>query len=398
MSDPWDTFILRAERAETAGYFERSPGPSRTAGDAVWFDRGDVLPPITARTEVDEVARATSVHLRRGKTALAMGYLGFDAVGLFEPTLRHVPAGSPFPLGEMVLVHSGTRHPVPARTRTHSLPRSRRILRPLSDSLPNARFQASVRHLRHAIRAGEAFQVVLAHRREWRRPDDLLARAGRLRRCERFAFFYYLKLGAREFVGATPESVVEVDGPSAYVNPIAGTLPVARPLRRRPLREDPKELSEHRMLVDLARNDLGRVARVGSVRLLASERRVRYAQLEHLVSRVGCRLRPGLGPWEALRATFPAGTVSGAPKIRATQWLRREEATWRGPYAGTVGVLRPGGRADWALAIRGAFATGTRLFTAAGAGIVYGSEPRREYDETLVKLAQVESTLVGEDP
>jgi anthranilate synthase component 1 len=218
-----------------------------------------------------------------------------------------------------------------------------------------------------------------------------------LRRSERFAFFYYLKVGGREILGATPESVAEVHGTRAQVNPIAGTLPRAAAEGRRALQNDPKELSEHRMLVDLARNDLGRVARPGSVRLLWKERRVRYARLEHLVSRVGARLSPGVGPWDVLRATFPAGTVSGAPKIRATEWLRREERTWRGPYAGTVGLIRPGGRADWALAIRGGFAAEDDLYTAAGAGVVYGSRANREFDETLVKLSQVEATLVGGD-
>jgi anthranilate synthase component I len=149
------------------------------------------------------------------------------------------------------------------------------------------------------------------------------------------------------------------------------------------------------MLVDLARNDLGRVAVPGSVRVLWKERRVRYARLEHLVSRVGARLRRGVGPWDVLAAAFPAGTVSGAPKIRATELLRREEKSWRGPYGGTVGLLRSGGRAEWALAIRSGFAAGPRLYTAAGAGIVHASDPAREYDETLAKLAMVESTLVA---
>jgi len=252
-----------------------------------------------------------------------------------------------------------------------------------------------VDRLRDAIRSGEAFQVVLAHRRAWRRPADLIERAGRLRAAERYAYFYYLRVGDREIVGASPESVVEVEGDIARVNPIAGTLPRTSPAGRLPLPQDPKELSEHRMLVDLARNDLGRVARPGSVRVLWKERRVRYAQLEHLVSRVGARLKPGLGPWDALAATFPAGTVSGAPKIRATELLRREEGTWRGPYGGSVGLLETGGRADWALTIRSAFAAGPRLFTAAGAGIVHASDGDREFDESLTKLEQLESCLLG---
>jgi len=216
---------------------------------------------------------------------------------------------------------------------------------------------------------------------------------------ERFAYFYYLKFGDRELVGATPESVVEVRGDRAFINPIAGTLPTGRAgIGRRPLARDPKELAEHRMLVDLARNDLGSVSRAGSVRLIWEERRERYARLEHLVSRVGGRLKPGVGPWQALAAAFPAGTVSGAPKIRATELLRAEERTWRGPYAGAVALLRPRRRADFALAIRSGFAAGSRLYTAAGAGIVHRSQPAREFAETISKLSQVEATLVGRDP
>jgi anthranilate synthase component I len=395
MTDPWEEFARRAERAETAGYFERAAGPSTPDGLAVWFDRADPLPPFTPRTDLDDVARQTDRHLRSGRRSVAMGYLGFDAVGLFEPALARFPMGSPFPLGEVALAPRAVvarAYPLPHRTPPSQSPAVRR---PVSDTLPRAGFVRAVGRLRGAIRDGEAFQVVLAHRRQWPRPPDLLVRAGRLRRSERFAFFYYLKVGGREIVGATPESVVEVEGDRARINPIAGTLPLANTTGRVALRRDPKELAEHRMLVDLARNDLGRVARPGTVRVAETERRVRYARLEHLVSRVEARLDRGVGPWDVLRATFPAGTVSGAPKVRATEWLRREERTWRGPYAGTVGLLRPGDRADWALAIRGGFVARDTLYTAAGAGIVYGSRATREFDETLLKLAHVESTLVG---
>ncbi|EQD39122.1 anthranilate synthase component I, partial [mine drainage metagenome] len=267
---------------------------------------------------------------------------------------------------------------------------------PREDTLPRPAYECSVRRLIGQIRAGEAFQIVLSHRRGWDRPGDLLDRAGRLRSSERSAYFYYLRFGDREIVGASPESVVEVEGRRARVNPIAGTRPRGASGRgRRPLTTDPKELAEHRMLVDLARNDLGRIARPGMVRLRWTEQTVRLARIEHLVSRVEATLKPGVGPWEALASTLPAGTVSGAPKIRATELLRAEEQSWRGPYAGTVGWISARNRADWALAIRTGFASGDRLYSSAGAGIVHRSVPSREYDETLAKLSLVESVLVG---
>ncbi len=348
-------------------------------------------------TDVAEFARVADRHLARRTHAAVLGYLGFDAVGLFEPALRTFPAGSPFPLGEFAFVRDPVVRRVPRRRLGPSHPPSHLV--PEADSLPAARYEASVRRLRRDIRDGEAFQVVLAHRREWRRPADLLDRARSLRATERYAFFFYLRFGDRELVGAAPEAVVQVEGRRATIDPIAGTTwEGPESAHRASLRVDPKELAEHRMLVDLARNDLGRLARPGSVRLRWKERHVRYARLSHLVSRVQAELRPRVSAWDALGATFPAGTVSGAPKIRATELLRREEQTWRGPYAGAVGLLRSHGPADFALAIRMGFAAGTRLYTAAGAGIVYRSRPAQEFRETLAKLSHVEASLIGAGP
>ena len=393
MTDPWERFVDGAGSRETVGYFE-SAGAGDRPGIAWWY--GGAADTVTlARGDGASVARSSVERfLASHRRGAAVGYLGFDAVGLFEPALAAFPAGSPFPLGEVALVRDVQRAAVAPRPR-RPLP-AVRVGRPVSDSLPRGRFGRSVRRLVEAIRAGEAFQVVLAHRRGWRRPEELLARAAVLRASERYTTFYYLRFGDREVVGASPESVAEVERRTAFVDPIAGTLP-DRPLGgRRPLSADPKELCEHRMLVDLARNDLGRISSAGSVRLLWSERRVRYARLQHLVSRVAGSLRPGTAPWDVLAATFPAGTVSGAPKIRATELLRAEEGSWRGPYGGTVGLWLPVGRARFALAIRSAFGTGGRLYTAAGAGIVHRSTPDREFHETLAKLAVVEAALVGE--
>jgi anthranilate synthase component I len=391
----WEEFMSFAPDREVAGFFERAPTRSEPAGLALAFDRAEEVLTITRTTDLRDVARRTERFLSARGSAVT-GYLGFDAVGLFEPALARFPSGSPFPLGELALVR-GARWSRSELGPRKTLPR-RRLRRPTRDTLPPGPFARAVRNLVAAIRAGEAFQVVLAHRRKWPRPDDLLVRADRLRATERFAFFYYLKFADREVIGATPESVVEVRGARAFVNPIAGTLPIATTRERRlPLSSDPKELAEHRMLVDLARNDLGSVSRPGSVRLVWEERRLRYARLEHLVSRVGGTLRHGVGPWQALARAFPAGTVSGAPKIRAVELLRREEQTWRGPYAGTALLVRPHRQADFALAIRSGFAAGSHLYTAAGAGIVHRSRPAREFEETLSKLAHVEAALVGEN-
>jgi anthranilate synthase component I len=397
VTDPWDDFIRASPGEEVAGYFERPGDSGPTSGLAAWFSGADEVITLDPRSNFRALARRADRFLRRGGRRAVLGYLGYDAVGLIEPALRRFPSGSPFPLGEFALApEMRIGHPPDHRRRPAPYGEIREIP---NDSLPRARYSASVRRLRRDIRDGEAYQVVLAHRRQWPRPTDMLDRARWLRSTERFAYFFYLRFGDRELVGASPESVVQVFARRAIVNPIAGTRPSGvEGQGRRPLASDPKELAEHRMLVDLARNDLGRVARPGSVRILRREERVRYARLEHLVSRVEAQLPRRVGPWDVLAATFPAGTVSGAPKIRATELLRREERTWRGPYAGAVGLLRPGGHADWALTIRSAFAAGSHLYTAAGAGIVYGSKPAQEFRETLTKLAHVERALVGGYP
>ena len=400
-ADPLRTFLAEAQEVSgPAFYFERGPS---LAGDRRWALYGTGgEEPLALRSPSDVRRLAGRVGALRAHTMDRwFGYLGFDACGLMEPLLKaSTPPGSPFPLGQFYRfsqVRSGQPRPFSdgGEARLAAL-----TLGPVRDLATSARFGSSVRKLKHAILDGEAFQVVLAHRRERYRSGPLLQVLGGLRRRERYAYLFYLRFGPGdrgELVGASPESVLEVQGGRATIDPIAGTLPRPAPRRgpraRLPLRSDPKELAEHRMLVDLARNDLGKVCRAGSVRVLRQEVRIRYARLEHLVSRVGGRLGPEQDAVSALASAFPAGTVSGAPKIRAIQLLRREERTWRGPYAGAVGLFGPSREADFALAIRTAFAVGPRLFTAAGAGIVRASRPTQEWEETLHKLSTLEAIL-----
>lgn len=396
MTDPWLEFLAASAHRECVGYFERGSAPGLPGRWATSFTNPDKTWSIGADANVDELDARTHRQLKGDPQRALFGYVGFDATALFEPLLRRVPGGSPFPIGEWALVSQLRRRRVEPLPESAAPRPPGRSATPRSDTLPERRFERSVGRLRKAVGEGEAFQVVLSHRRTWDRPEDLLDRATLLRARERFAYFYYLRFGDREIVGASPESVLETKDGRAFLSPIAATRPRRRAMGRRGLHRDPKELAEHRMLVDLARNDLGRISRPGSVRLVWQERLERFARLEHLISRVQGDLLPSVGPWGALAATFPAGTVSGAPKIRATELIRREERTWRGPYAGAVGLIQGNGEAAWALAIRSAFARGDRLYTAAGAGIVWHSEPEREFQETLLKLEELESTLVGD--
>jgi anthranilate/para-aminobenzoate synthase component I len=410
--DPFSRFVraLGPEPGQSAFYFERGGSPGRGSRTATFgLSAGERILWREPRDVEEQLDRLREARRRSGPVGGWAGYVGFDAVGLFEPLLlASTPRGSPFPPAIFDRFDRMERCPLrgrPAPGRTPGLPEAPR-LGPVRDASSPANYGRSVERLREAIYDGEAFQVVLAHRRERALRGSLLPVVDRLRRGERYAYLYYLRLedaidggGAIEMVGASPESVVEVEGRAVSINPIAGTRPFppppTGPRARLPLDKDPKELAEHRMLVDLARNDLGKIAEVGSVRLSRREVRVPYARLEHLVSRVVARLPRGAGALDALRSAFPAGTVSGAPKIRATELLRREERTWRGPYAGAVGLFDDRGDGEFALAIRSAFAVGGKVYTEAGAGIVHLSEPRREWEETTVKLAAIERALMG---
>jgi len=202
----------------------------------------------------------------------------------------------------------------------------------------------------------------------------------------------------RRVIGASPEMLLRVEDLTATTFPIAGTRPSGTTLPeterfRRELLADEKERAEHNMLVDLGRNDLGKVCRFGSVRVPQYMSVERYSHVQHLVSRVEGELAPGRDSLDAFAAMFPAGTVSGAPKPRAMEILHALEGTARGPYAGVVGYLSLNGNLDTAIAIRTLFADGPTYYMQAGAGIVADSDPAREWMETEQKLEGLRAAL-----
>ncbi|MDZ3823902.1 MAG: anthranilate synthase component I [Pseudoxanthomonas sp.] len=251
-------------------------------------------------------------------------------------------------------------------------------------------FEAAVRTCQEYILAGDIFQVVLSQRLSVpfrARPLDVY-RA--LRAMNPSPYMYFLDLDGCHVVGSSPEILVRLAGGTVTVRPIAGTrprgaTPDADAALAAELLADPKELAEHVMLMDLGRNDVGRVARPGSVTV--PERMVieRYSHVMHIVSQVEGRLREGLDALDVLRATFPAGTVSGAPKVRALEIIEELEPVRRNVYAGAVGWLGWHGDADLAIAIRTAVIQDGQLHVQAGAGIVADSDPAREWEETMSK-------------
>jgi len=263
-----------------------------------------------------------------------------------------------------------------------------------------AKFVADVDRIKEYIAAGDAFQVLLARR--IRVPFDFapeeLYRA--LRALNPSPYMYHLVLDGMEIVGSSPELLVRVDGERVTVRPIAGTrprgaTPDADAEMAAELASDEKERAEHVMLVDLGRNDVGRIAQYGSVRVTDYMTVERYSHVLHLVSQVEGRLRPGLDALDAFRATFPAGTMTGAPKVRAMEIIDELEPERRGAYAGAVGYLAAGGsRMDMAITIRTCVIADGVASVQTGAGIVQDSVPASEWTETENK-ARAMLTAIG---
>jgi anthranilate synthase component 1 len=263
----------------------------------------------------------------------------------------------------------------------------------LTSNMNQSEFEAIVRRAKEYITAGDIFQVVPSQR--LRRPTAAapfsIYRA--LRRLNPSPYMFFLALGGDppiHLVGSSPEVLVRLEDRTAEVRPIAGTRPRGKtPAEDRELEADlladPKERAEHVMLVDLGRNDLGRVCEFGTVQvpdLLTVER---YSHVIHLVSRVTGQLRDGLSPYDLLRATFPAGTVSGAPKVRAMEIIEELEPVRRCHYAGAVGYVGFNGNMDTCITIRTILMKGDIAYMQAGGGIVADSDPTREWEETLHK-------------
>ncbi|HEU5171406.1 MAG TPA: anthranilate synthase component I [Gemmatimonadales bacterium] len=266
---------------------------------------------------------------------------------------------------------------------------------PASTSLySGARFEADVRRIKEYIAAGDTFQTVLSRRLDLPAPDPFLTYRY-LRALNPAPYLYYLHCDDMHIVGSSPEVLVRVEDREVTVRPIAGTRPRGETPERdaalaAELEADPKERAEHLMLVDLGRNDVGRVAEFGSVHLTAFMTVERYSHVMHLVSEVRGRLRPGLDAVAALAASFPAGTVTGAPKVRAMEIIDELEPVRRGPYAGAVGYVGWGGQVlDTAIALRTCVMQNGRAWVQAGAGIVADSDPAAELRETEAKAQAV---------
>ncbi len=352
------------------------------------------------------------------------GYLGFEAMGALEPSLP-LPAQNSLGLPGLwvrrfdtalvfdhlhqvaelqtldtepeaafvrlaalrVLLLGGAKDPGPGQASPSVQPQTSRQA-----------FEAAVSATQERILDGDIYQLVPSQRFRVEDPPPPMEAYRRLRRLNPSPYCYLLEWGEFALVGASPEMLVQVQGGEAETLPIAGTVPRGASgeedvLRFEALKRDPKELAEHQMLVDLARNDLGRVAVPGGVRVEKPLALQRTSHVLHLTTTVKAVLKPGVDALDVLAAAFPAGTVSGAPKLRACQRIAEMEGEQRGPYGGVLLRLGADGVLDTALILRTAVYTGGVAHIQAGAGVVRASRPESEYFETLHKLGAIAQAL-----
>ena len=282
------------------------------------------------------------------------------------------------------------------------LPRQRRLSKHSSlrfkSNFTKGKYLAAVRKAKSYIRAGDIFQVVPSQRFSSQTDTDPFEIYRALRVVNPSPYLYFLHLDDVSVVGSSPEMLLKVQGREAYYRPIAGTLPRGKSEaedreQESKLLADPKERAEHIMLVDLGRNDLGRVCEYGSVKVERLMFVERYSHVMHLVSSLRGRLRKDVDCFEALMACFPAGTLSGAPKIRAMQIIDELEPTRRGLYGGAILYVDFAGNLDSCIALRTLVAKNGRAYIQAGGGVVADSVPEREYQETINKARAVMAAL-----
>ncbi|MGZ8892534.1 MAG: anthranilate synthase component I family protein [Halobacteriota archaeon] len=272
---------------------------------------------------------------------------------------------------------------------------------PLNLNVGKKEYESMVENAKNYIAAGDVFQTVLSKRYSFAFAGDLTPVYLTLRAMNPSPYMFYLKMQDRAIMGTSPETLVKVAEDRIESYPIAGSRPITGEPHRdaalaNDLLSDPKEIAEHVMLVDLARNDVGRVAEAGSVHVPAFMDVQRYSHVQHIVSQVVGRQRDGADSFDVLRAAFPAGTVSGAPKVRAMEIIEELEPVRRGPYAGAVGYFSYNGDMDFAITIRTLFAKGGTCHLQTGGGIVADSVPENEWMETEFKARALVKALEEE--
>jgi anthranilate synthase component 1 len=338
-----------------------------------------------------------------------VGYVGYDHVATLEPTVPLPADGPDLPESRFVVASvfvrfdhaTGTAEVLRGDPDEVAALLRRPVATPVDGPAAHGetrRFPEQAEHERRVeaakgyIRNGDAFQVVLSQRAVRETGVEPLAVYRTLRRINPSPYLFLLELDGLALVGSSPETHVKAEGRRASLNPIAGTTARGEGDAERLLASE-KDRAEHVMLVDLGRNDLSRVCKPGTVKVERFLEPERFSHVTHLVSEVAGELRDDVSPWDLLRATFPAGTVSGAPKVRAMQIVSELEGYRRGAYAGVVGYHLPGEAFDTCIAIRTAVLQDGVAHMQAGGGLVADSDPTAEHQECINKLAAVERAI-----
>ncbi len=358
----------------------------------------------------------------------AVGYISYDFIRFFE----RIPATAPDPLGlplavlylvdtllvfdhvqrrlkVLCLVGPGDEREAEEKldaildrlSSPLQLPAGNRAVqahKPPTANISQAAFCDTVDKIKQHIIAGDVYQLVLSQRLHGRTAADPFMIYRALRMLNPSPYMFYLDYDDVRLIGSSPEALVRLEGDRATVRPIAGTRPRGKDdaedrMLAEQLAADEKERAEHVMLVDLGRNDLGRCCEYGSVKVTDFMTTERYSHVMHLTSNVIGTLGHGLDQFDLFRMTFPAGTVSGAPKIKAMSLIDELEPERRGPYAGAVGYFSLSGDTDWCISIRTIIMKNDQFFLQAGAGIVADSIPEREYQETRHKIAALQKAI-----
>jgi anthranilate synthase component I len=354
-------------------------------------------------------ARLVSLEEAEALDVPLVGYVSYDYVAKLEPTVPMPAQGVGLPESRFIVADTLVRfdHGAGVAEVLAGDPDdvARRLMAPLDEieetgatpgelrRFPSQeRYEEMVTTCQEHIRAGDAYQVVPSQRAERPTSASPLALYRALRRVNPSPYLFLLELGELALVGSSPERLVACEDGRASVCPIAGTTSPDDGDAERLLSSE-KDRAEHVMLVDLGRNDLSRVCRGGTVQVTRFMDVERFSHVSHLVSEVTGELRGGVTPFDVLRACFPAGTVTGAPKVRAMQIISELEGYRRGPYAGAVGYVLPGGTMDTCIALRTMVVADGVARLQAGAGVVSDSDPAAEHRECLAKLAALEAAI-----
>ncbi len=427
--EKWGRYSIIGLPAKTVFYVHGNEITVEHDGDII--EREEVRDPLAAAEEFHDRFKVPELEGLPRFTGGLVGYFGYDTVRYIEPQLG--PCTKPDVIGapdillmvaDEVLVFdnlSGRLHIVvhvdPGIAGAYELGKqrledlSRTLLNSSVNLPPNAGlgrvsesdfvasyseddYKAGVEQCRKYIHDGDIFQVVLSSRLSVPFKAEPIDLYRSLRTLNPSPYMYFLDVGDFQIVGSSPEILVRLEDNEVTLRPIAGTRPRGRTVEEddahaRDLMGDPKELAEHLMLVDLGRNDVGRVSRIGTVKLTEKMVIERYSHVMHIVSNVTGQIQPELSAIDVLRATFPAGTVSGAPKVRAMEVIDELEPDKRGVYSGAVGYLGWHGNMDTAIAIRTAVIADGNLYMQAGAGLVADSVPENEWLECQNKARAV---------